>query len=77
MIDRSGPVPPYQQLAALIRARIEAGDLAPGTALPSVTKLAAEHGMSEFTVKKALKLLKDEGLIRGVAGYGTFIAERG
>jgi DNA-binding GntR family transcriptional regulator len=28
------------------------------------------------TVKKAISLLKDEGLIVGVAGYGTFVAER-
>lgn len=73
MIDRGTPVPPYRQLAALIRDQIAAGQLAPGSALPSISKLAAEHQMSEFTVKKAIRVLKDEGLVEGVAGYGTFI----
>lgn len=73
MIDRGGPVPPYRQLAGILRDRIESGDLPPGSALPSISKLAAEHGMSEFTVKKAIRVLKDEGLVEGVAGYGTFI----
>jgi DNA-binding GntR family transcriptional regulator len=73
MINRGTPVPPYRQLAALIRAQIESGELAPGVALPSILKLSEQHQMSQFTVKKAIRVLKDEGLIEGVAGYGTFV----
>jgi DNA-binding GntR family transcriptional regulator len=72
---RGTPVPPYLQLAALIRGQIESGELAPGQQLPSALALSAEHGVSAPTVKKALGVLKAEGLIMGVAGYGTFVTE--
>lgn len=76
MITRGTPVPPYRQLAAIIRGQIESGELAPGQQLPSVVALAAEYEVSTPTVKKALSLLKDESLVTGVAGYGTFVAEK-
>lgn len=75
MIDRDRPVPPYQQLAAIIREQVRTGELAPGQRLPSVMKLAGQYGVAQITVQKALNLLKAEGLVVGVAGYGTFIAE--
>lgn len=77
MITRGTPVPPYRQLAAILRGQIEAGELAPGAMLPSILKLSERYEMSTFTVKKALALLKDEGLITGVTGYGTFVSEAG
>ena len=74
VIMRGTPVPPYMQLAALIRGQIESGELAPGQQLPSALTLASTYQVSAPTVKKALNLLKNEGLIVGVAGYGTFVA---
>lgn len=76
MVTRGTPQPPSQQLAALLRAKIESGELAPGTALPSIVNLATEHQVATNTVQKALRILKEEGLIVSVAGYGTFVAER-
>jgi DNA-binding GntR family transcriptional regulator len=76
MITRGTPVPPYRQLAAIIRGQIEAGELAPGQQLPSVITLAAEYEVAVPTVRKAVSLLKAEGLVTGVAGYGTFVTER-
>jgi DNA-binding GntR family transcriptional regulator len=76
VIVRGTPVPPYQQLAALLRAQIESGELAPGQQLPSVVKLAEEYDLAVPTVRKAITLLKSEGLVTGVAGYGTFVAEK-
>ena len=75
MIDRSGPVPPYLQLAVIIRGRVQRGELRPGERLPSILSLSGEYAMSQVTVKKALRVLRDEGLVEGVAGYGTFIRE--
>jgi DNA-binding GntR family transcriptional regulator len=75
MINRDRPVPPYRQLADIIRAKIESGELAPGARLPSITALAAQYEVAQITVQKALTLLKAEGLVVGVAGYGTFVAE--
>ena len=75
MIRRGTPVPPYRQLAGILRGKIESGELAPGTQLPSILGLAGEYGVATITVRKALTVLKDEGIIVGVAGYGTFVAE--
>jgi GntR family transcriptional regulator len=75
VINRDRPVPPYRQLADIIRGRIGSGELAPGTRMPSITALAAQYEVAQITVQKALQLLKNEGLVVGVAGYGTFVAE--
>ena len=76
MIRRGIPQPPSRQLAALLRAKIQSGELAPGDALPSIVALATEHGLTTNTVQKALRILKDEGLVESVPGYGTFVSER-
>jgi DNA-binding GntR family transcriptional regulator len=74
VITRGTPVPPWRQLAAILRGQIEAGELAPGQQLPSAMQLAERYEVAVPTVRKALNLLKAEGLIVGVAGYGTFVA---
>lgn len=76
MITRGTPVPPYKQLAGILRSKIESGELAPGQQLHSVVTLAADYEVAVPTARKAIGLLKSEGLIVGVAGYGTFVAER-
>ena len=70
-------MPPYQQIAADLRARIESGELAPGDMLPSITRLSQEYDVAKGTAVKALNVLRREGLTRTVAGWGTFVAERG
>ena len=47
--------------------------MAPGARVPSINTLAQTYEMSTVTVRKALNKLKDEGLIQGVGGYGTFV----
>ena len=74
--QRSGD-PPYRVIAAVLRERIEACEFAPGDALPSITRLAQEYGVAKTTAQKALRVLVDEGLARGVQGWGTIVAERG
>ena len=76
MIQRGTPVPPYRQLAAILRGQIESGELAQGTQLPTILARAGEYEVATITVRKAIGLLKDEGLVIGVGGYGTFVAER-
>lgn len=76
VIIRGTPVPPYRQLAGILRDQIQSGELAPGQQLPSVLTLASEYGISVPTARKAIGLLKAEGLVIGVPGYGTFVAER-
>jgi len=76
MLDRDAPQPLSRQLAALIRAEIESGKRLPGSRLPSINALAAEHDVATATVVKALRILKEEGLVIGSSGHGTFVAER-
>jgi GntR family transcriptional regulator len=73
MIQREGPVAPWRQLAALLRERIQSGELPPGARLPSITSLAQEYDLAVTTVQKAVGALKDEGLIV-TSPMGTFVA---
>lgn len=72
-IDHRAEEPPYLQLAAILRARIEAGELAPGVMIPSITTLSQEYGIAVSTVRRSLDVLKAEGLIRTRPSWGTFV----
>jgi GntR family transcriptional regulator len=74
-IDDDSPEHPYVQLAGLLRAQVKAGKIGPR--MPSIMELAEQTGLSAATVKRALGLLRDEGLIYTVPGRGTFVAGRG
>ena len=75
-INQRGAEPPYRQIAAWLRARIEAGEFRPGDALPSITRLSQEYGVAKTTAQKALRVLVGEGLARGVQGWATIVAEQ-
>ena len=45
-------------------------------ALPSILALSQRYELAQATVKKAMAILKDEGLIETTPGYGTFVRER-
>lgn len=65
--------PPSRRLAHDLRAAIVSGDLAPGAKLPSERTLAAEHGVARNTVREAVRLLADEGLVTAEHGRGVFV----
>ena len=74
MIDPDAPGGwPYQQVAAELRRRITAGRYS--QRLPGKMKLADEMGVAPGTVERALKVLKDEGLIVTEPGRGTFVRQ--
>ena len=52
--------PLYHQLAALLRAQIYAGDLAPGARVPSESELSSQYGASRNTVRLAVAGMKKE-----------------
>jgi GntR family transcriptional regulator len=64
----------YRAIADELRGRVESGDLAAGALLPSESELSAAYGVSRVTVRKALELLRDEGLIDARQGFGWFVA---
>jgi DNA-binding LacI/PurR family transcriptional regulator/DNA-binding transcriptional regulator YhcF (GntR family) len=63
--------PRYQQIAANLRERIRGGEYAPGALLPTHPQLGEQYGVSLITVRHAVRLLVEEGLVRTVAGKGT------
>ncbi|WP_217919613.1 GntR family transcriptional regulator [Actinomadura sp. BRA 177] len=63
-------------MAASLRARIMAGELTPGTQLPSTAHLVDEFGVSNTTVQKALAVLKGEGYLTSRQGKGVFVRDR-
>jgi GntR family transcriptional regulator len=63
----------HDQLAAIIRAQIRAGDLKSRDWLPSASQLMLTHDLSRGTVVRALGLLMDEGLVGSVKGRGYFV----
>ena len=75
-IDPLGETPVYVQLAAVLRERIKAGELAPNRPLPSYTTLMQEYGLARGTVAKAVGLLVDEKLVRIAPGKGAFVTAR-
>jgi GntR family transcriptional regulator len=74
-IDYDSATPPYLQLAAILRGRIEAGEIT--KRLPGEKALQQETGLALATVRKSVKVLRDEGLVSTVPGWGTYVAERG
>lgn len=74
-VDREGPVPPYRQIAAALRERIESGEIPPGRRIPSLMELEQTYDVARDTLRKAVQVLKDEGLVVTVTGMGTFVRD--
>ena len=65
--------PLYIQLREVIRGKIEDGEYAPGTAIPSENQLAEMYGINRLSVRSALSALEYEGLLKSVQGKGVFV----
>lgn len=65
--------PLYQQLAALLRQQIQTGELSPGDRVPTEGELCARYNTSRNTVRLALDVLRNEGLITSQQGRGSFV----
>ncbi len=73
-VDYGADVPPYQQVAAIIVARIRSGELQPGAPVPSVAGMMQEFGIARTTAGKVLAFLREQGWITVVRGWGSFVA---
>jgi GntR family transcriptional regulator len=72
-LDPASATPAYVQVAQGLAARIESGALEGGTALPAERDLAGTLGLSRVTVRQALALLAEQGLLTRRHGSGTFV----
>jgi GntR family transcriptional regulator len=79
-VNRASALDLYEQTAAEIRRAIADGEAKPGERLPPARDLAAVLGVNTNTVLRALRLLRDEGLLEFRRGRGITVAgtpERG
>ena len=67
----------YIRIANELRKQILSGTFPPHTRLPSQRVLAEQWGTTVITVREALQLLREEGLIYVEHGLGTFVADLG
>jgi len=79
-LDRGEPTALHEQVAAEIRRAIAEGEAEPGERLPPARDLAAVLGVNANTVYRALRMLREEGLLEFRRGHGVTVAgspERG
>ncbi len=76
MLKKQSYIPLYQQMIDKLRERIESGEYKPGQMLPSETSFCEEFGVSRITVRQAVQILTNEGLIIKRHGKGSFVSEK-
>jgi GntR family transcriptional regulator len=72
-IDKNSIIPLYYQLADLLRDKIATSLLKPGDTIPSENDLIKQYEISRGTVRQALQLLIQEGLLERFPGRGSFV----
>jgi GntR family transcriptional regulator len=73
-IDPLAPIPPFRQIAAIVRRRIESGQYPPDTRIPTESELMEEFEVARTTARRAVGVLRDEGLIYTVPQRGSYVA---
>ena len=71
VIDPDSAVPPYEQVAKMLRDEIAEGTLT--SRIPSVHTIAEHHHVSHRVAARALEMLKGEGMIVSEPGEGDFV----
>lgn len=75
MIDPTGPVAPYRQIADILRDRIRSGTLPPGARITE-SEITDEFEVARNTARRALAVLRDDGLVFTVPQRGSYVAKR-
>lgn len=75
MATGKNTTPLYEQALENLLERIEAGEFKPGDKLPSERELSDELGINRMTLRQALGLLEQQGLVERRVGAGTFVSE--
>jgi GntR family transcriptional regulator len=63
----------YVTIAEDLRRQVTGGELVAGSVLPSEAELSGSYGVSRVTIRKALEVLREEGLIDARQGFGWFV----
>jgi DNA-binding GntR family transcriptional regulator len=72
-VDRRSHEPSYTQLVNIIKEQVASGDLRAGDRLPSESQLCKYHRVSPMTVRRAINILVEQGVVIAEQGRGTFI----
>jgi len=72
-IDRDSYEPAYAQLVRILSEEIAQGIYRPGDQLPSEAQLCARFDVSGMTVRRAINILVDRGVVSASQGKGTFV----
>ena len=75
-IDPIAPVPPYRQIAEILRRRINSGQYQPDTRIPTESELVEEFEVARTTARRAVSVLREAGLIYTVPARGSYVAGR-
>ncbi|MER6527612.1 winged helix-turn-helix domain-containing protein [Streptomyces sp. NPDC001508] len=78
--DPHTPRAPYMRVLDALTGDIRAGKFAPGARIPSEAELCERHGVARETARRAVRVLRERGLVVTEWGKGTFVAgptERG
>ena len=73
LLDRAQPMPLYYQVYKILRAQLVDGVWKAGDFLPSIPDLAARFSVSVVTIRQALDLLREDGLVLSERGRGTTV----
>ncbi len=70
-----GPTPIYVQIVKYVTDHIEDGSWQPGHRLPAERAMADDWGVAYLTIRRAMKELREKGLIVSVQGRGTYVKD--
>lgn len=76
LISNQSELPIYAQIREQIKEQILNGQIAEGTVLPSIRKLAKEIGVSVITTTRAYNDLEEEGYIASMQGKGSVVLSK-
>jgi GntR family transcriptional regulator len=66
-------IPAYAQVAQSIKTKIASGEYPPGSRIPAETLIGQTFGVALMTVRQAIRVLVEQGLLRRIHGIGTFV----
>lgn len=76
MLNRDAPIPLYQQIYDIWKRKIETGELKPADKIPTERELCGLYEVSQITVRQAIQMLVNEGLLVRRPRTGTHVAQR-
>ncbi|WP_367136449.1 MULTISPECIES: GntR family transcriptional regulator [Streptomyces] len=74
--DPHAPHAPYMEVLAALTAEIKAGKYAPGDLIPSDAQLCERFGVARETARRAVKVLRERGLVRTEWGRGSRVVDQ-